>query len=169
MNNIKTVKVISQLTGLEVGDILTRKDNQSPFELLVETCTETYSAKRYIVLSEELLNHDEFKAIEWFVEKPLTNRQRIEKLEGQLKDAEEKMEQGQKNYTAVLNENEKLLALLTKIDKRIQYKRDEFSKKVQELDKELADKILCGERIEWADEALTVYVNMLELLDKIVE
>ena len=162
MNNIKTVKVISQLTGLEVGDILTRKDNQSPFELLVETCTETYSAKRHIVLSEELLNYDEFKAIEWFTDKPLTNKQKICSLI-------EELAQGQSRYNELVKENEELTSILSKIDKRIQYKRDEFAKKVQELDKELADKLLCGERIEWADEALTVYTNMLELLDKIVE
>jgi len=94
--------------------------------------------------------------------KPLTNKQKICSLI-------EELAQGQSRYNELVKENEELISILSKIDKRIQYKRDEFAKKVQELDKELADKLLCGERIEWADEALTVYANMLELLDKIVE
>ena len=66
MNNIKTVEVIKALPGLEVGDILTRNDGNSNFELNVEEITETYSAKRHISISQTLLNKEEFKAIEWF-------------------------------------------------------------------------------------------------------
>lgn len=169
MNNIKTIEVVKPVFGLNVGDRLNKDLTDGNF-YLAEGCNgEGYSFTRVVSVKSDSVDKENFKVVEWIEPKPLTNRQRIEQLEGQLKDAEENMELGQKNYTAILKENEEMLALLTKIDKRIQYKRDEYSKKVQELDKELADKLLCGERIEWADEALTVYANMLELLDKIVE
>lgn len=162
MNNIKTIEVVKPVFGLGVGSQLTRANDALPFEFKSETISDGFASTKSVSISEESVNRDSFKAIEWFAEKPLTNKQKICSLI-------EELAQGQSRYNELVKENEELISILSKIDKRIQYKRDEFAKKVQELDKELADKLLCGERIEWADEALTVYANMLELLDKIAE
>lgn len=162
MNNIKTIEVVKPVFGLGVGSQLTRANDTLPFEFKSETISDGFTSTKSVSISEESVNRDSFKAIEWFAEKPLTNKQKICSLI-------EELAQGQSRYNELVKENEELISILSKIDKRIQYKRDEFAKKVQELDKELADKLLCGERVEWADEALTVYANMLELLDKIVE
>ena len=134
MKNIKSVEVIKSLTGLEQGDVLTRKDSNSNFELNVETVTETYSAKRFISLSEELLNKEEFKAIEWFTPK-ITNKQARERLEI--------------------------------LETRIETKLAEYKAKFAEIDEKLKEDKYLGELIEWADEAQTVYHNLIDLLEKI--
>ena len=162
MNNIKTIEVVKPVFGLNVGDRLNKDLTDGNF-YLAEGCNgEGYSFTRMVSVKSDSVDKENFKVVEWIAEKPLTNKQKICSLI-------EELAQGQSRYNELVKENEELISILSKIDKRIQYKRDEFAKKVQELDKELADKLLCGERIEWADEALTVYANMLELLDKIVE
>lgn len=143
MKNIKAVEVIKALPGLEIGDVLSREDSNSNFELNVEEITKSYSAKRHISLSQSLLNKDEFKAIEWFVQKP--------------------------SYIARLEaENKEMASVLNKYESRIAEKITEYTKKENELKGKLNDIYLSGESMEWADEALTVYHNMIDLLKKIV-
>lgn len=151
MSNIKTIEVIKPLTGLEVGDVLTRSSNEYNFELDVETAGEVigvpYTAQRFISLSESLINIDEFKAIEWFEDK--------EEIEN---------EDYWKSRFAEITEAEiKLKTILGRIDEKL----EEYKAKQAEQVDILEDKYISGERVEWADEALTVYHNMIDLLEKL--
>ena len=138
MNNIKTVEVVKALPGLEVGDTLTRLNADSNFELRVETITDSYTAKRIISISETLLNKDEFKAIEWF--NPIkTNKQRIEEL--QLK--------------------------LDTILKRIDTKIVDYTKEYAKVEDRLNSNLFSQDYEEYANEAMTVYKNMITLLKEL--
>jgi len=160
MKNIKTIEVTSQLPGLEVGDTLTRKDSESNFELIVETVTDNYTAKRYISLSPSLINKDEFKATEWF-ETIKTNKQKIAELE--------------KDKTLLLDELNKANLerceyrdIVLKYEARISEKMKEFDEKYTELSNKVSNEVMSAEEQEWADEALTVWYNMSDLLKKVI-
>ena len=46
-------------------------------------------------------------------------------------------------------------------------KLSEFETKLAQLNKELDEDLIAGESIEWADEAMTVYYNLIDLLKKL--
>lgn len=163
MKNIKTVEVIKALPGLEVGDTLTRKSSEFNFELDVETVGDVngnpYTAQRFISLSAPLINKDEFKVIEWFTPKTVYNKSKvleaeIEILNDQLKYIEKAFYETTENYSK----------LLLNIDAKL----DEFEEKL--------DKVKEVTKIEYnrtgvlprnADEATTVFTNMIDLLKKL--
>ena len=70
----------------------------------------------------------------------------------------------------LMKENEMFAADVKKYDellKRIDTKRSEFEVKLNELEQQLEDDLVAGESIEWADEAMTVYYNLIDLLKKL--
>lgn len=158
MNNIKTVEVVKALPGLEVGDTLTRLTPNDNFELRVETVTDTYTAKRVISLSEALLNKDEFKAIEWF--KPIkTNKQRIEELEKENAELRNKL----------VNEisNGQFNQFSAKILNRINTKISDYAKEYAKIEDILNSNLFSQDYEEYANEAMTVYKNMITLLKEL--
>jgi len=152
MNNIKTIEVVKPLTGLEAGDVLTRMDNQSNFELDVEEVTESYSVKRHISISQSLLNKEGFKAVEWF-NKIKTNREIIADLTAELA-----LHKEMKDQTA-----DRLKLITSRIDEKLK----EYQSKYSEIDRNFQSNRYFGENVEWADEEMTVYHNMIDLLNKI--
>lgn len=162
MNNIKTVEVVKALPGLEVGDTLTRLNADSNFELRVETVTDSYTAKRIISISETLLNKDEFKAIEWF--NPIkTNKQRIVELEKENVELRNKLVSfiSKENLTA--GKEERLDNILKRIDTKIIDYTKEFAKIQDRLNSDLFSQ----DYEEYANEAMTVYKNMITLLKEL--
>lgn len=156
MKNIKTLEVISELPGLEVGDTLTRKDSDSDFVLNVETVTEAYTAKRFISLSPSLINKDEFKAIEWF-EPVVTNKQKIAVLEAKIKELNSKLE--------CASSAEVDLAVLRG---KMVTKRREFNDKVTKITNRIEKEILTQGQMDYANEGLTVLANLIEYTDKLL-
>jgi chromosome segregation ATPase len=190
MNNIKTIEVVKPLTGLEVGDVLTRNDSNSNFELDIEVAGDLlgvpYTAQRFISLSASLLNIDEFKPIEYFEDPEPRKKFKLGdyavKLEEQIDELSESvMFHNKENYelkkvisalkddlasemkcTSNLKEN------LDRLYNRVDEKLKEYTEKELQYKEELEDRFISGERVEWADEALTVYTNMIDLLKKLV-
>lgn len=162
MNNIKTVEVVKALPGLEVGDTLTRLTPNDNFELRVETVTDTYTAKRVISLSETLLNKDEFKAIEWF--KPIkTNKQRIEELEKENAELRNRI-------VKLIDEDSKKFGKEERLDnilKRIDTKMLDYTKEFAKIQDRLNSDLFSQDYEEYANEAMTVYKNMITLLKEL--
>ncbi len=162
MNNIKTVEVIKALPGLEVGDTLTRLNADSNFELKVETVTDTYTAKRIISISESLLNKDEFKAVEWF--NPIkTNKQRITELEQENANLRDKIVASIERECIELKKEEQLDTVLKRIDTKIV----DYTKESSIIEKKLDSNRYSQDYEEYAMEALTVYRNMITLLEEL--
>lgn len=162
MNNIKTVEVVKALPGLEVGDTLTRLTPNDNFELRVETVTDTYTAKRVISLSETLLNKDEFKAIEWF--KPVkTNKQRIAELEKENSELRDRIV----SLVEAASKEDWKSDRFNLISKRIESKILDYTKEFGKIESILNKNLYSQDYEEYANEALTVYKNMIDLLKEI--
>lgn len=159
MNNIKTVEVVKALPGLEVGDTLTRLNADSNFELRVETVTDSYTAKRIISISETLLNKDEFKAIEWF--NPIkTNKQRIEELEKENESLRKSLEIWKKDSKTSFEKYNKIFT-------RIMTKINDYGKEYSDIEDKLNSNLFSQDYEEYANEAMTVYKNMITLLKEL--
>lgn len=162
MNNIKTVEVVKALPGLEVGDTLTRLTPNDNFELRVETVTDTYTAKRVISLSETLLNKDEFKAIEWF--KPVkTNKQRIAGLEKENSELRDRIV----SLVEAASKEDWKSDRFNLISKRIESKILDYTKEFGKIESILNKNLYSQDYEEYANEALTVYKNMIDLLKEL--
>jgi len=161
MNNIKTIEVIKPTLGLNVGDTLSREDANSNFTHKSEVIGDDYSSTSSISVSENYIDIDNFRIIEWF-------SMPMESVDLMYSDMKDEIEKWKSEYYK-LNDNLDLYKeRIDLINKRVYTKIEEYKQKLSELDKEMNDKFISGESIEWADEAFTVYHNMVELLEKII-
>ena len=155
MKNIKTIELVSPAFGLPAGSVLTRLDGQSSFEYVSEHVGDLYSSTHHVSVSPGMVNGTIAKATEWF-ERRRPAREVIAELEEKLAEA-----------TACNERTNETVQKYEKLIGRIDDKRSEFEAKLAKLDKELEEDLVAGESIEWADEAMTVYYNMIDLLKKL--
>jgi DNA repair ATPase RecN len=183
MNNIKTVEVLDPIYGLTIGDVLTRENDLDNFSFSTEHIGEDYNLSRSVSLSPNLITKENFTATEWFEEKKAVSKKaKVEELEDKLESAymnyEELLQSNQETAKRLeeceraLESEERYCATLeeyvSKIDRRIGEKIDEYETKLSDLkEKVLDDEFYSGEVIEWADEAMTVYYNLIDLLKKL--
>ena len=82
MKNIKAIIVTNPVYGLEIDTVLKRNNSNENFSYNVEYIgdDESYMYSN-VELSEGMITKDNFSAIEWFTEKPLTNKEKITQLE----------------------------------------------------------------------------------------
>ena len=82
MKNIKAIIVTSPVYGLEIDTVLKRNNSNENFSYNAEYVgdDESYMYSN-VELSEGMITKDNFSAIEWFTEKPLTNKEKIAQLE----------------------------------------------------------------------------------------
>ena len=82
MKNIKAIIVTNPVYGLEIDTVLKRNNSNENFSYNVEYVgyDESYMYSN-VELSEGMITKDNFSAIEWFTEKPLTNKEKITQLE----------------------------------------------------------------------------------------
>ena len=155
MKNIKTIELTESVFGLPAGSVLTRLDNESPFEYKDENVGDSFVASHHVTVGSSMINNSFARAIEWF-EPRRKAKEVISELEGKI--------------ALLTKENEMFLADIKKYNellKRIDTKRSEFEVKLNELEQQLEDDLVAGESIEWADEAMTVYYNLIDLLKKL--
>lgn len=155
MKNIKTIELMAPAFGLPTGSVLTRLDSESPFEYKDENVGDSFVASHHVTVGASMINNSFAKAIEWF-EPRRRAKEVISTLESQV--------------SLLMKENEMFAADVekySKLLKRIEDKRTEFETKLNELEQQLEDDLVAGESIEWADEAMTVYYNLIDLLKKL--
>ena len=82
MKNIKAIIVTKPVYGLEIDTVLKRNNSNENFSYNAEYVgdDESYMYSN-VELSEGMITKDNFSAIEWFTEKPLTNKEKITQLE----------------------------------------------------------------------------------------
>jgi len=138
MNNIKTVELKENMFGYAKGVRLTRLSPDRDFELVSEKIADDYTVSNRLTVSPSFIDKDTFTAVEWF--NPVkTNKQRIEEL--QLK--------------------------LDTILKRIDTKIADYTKEYANIQDKLNSDLFSQDYEEYANEAMTVYKNMIDLLKKI--
>ena len=155
MKNIKTIELTEPVFGLPAGSVLTRLDNESPFEYKDENVGDSFVASHHVTVGSSMINNSFAKAIEWF-EPRRRAKEVIRTLESQV--------------SLLIKENEMFASDIERYNellKRIDTKRSEFEVKLNELEQQLEDDLVAGESIEWADEAMTVYYNLIDLLKKL--
>lgn len=155
MKNIKTIELTKPVFGLQAGSVLTRLDNESPFEYKDENVGDSFVSTRHVTVGASMINNSFAKAIEWF-----EPRRRAREVIEELKE----------KVSLVSKENEMLLSDVKKYSQllnRIETKKSEFEAKLSELEQQLEDDLVAGESVEWADEAMTVYYNLIDLLKKL--
>lgn len=81
MKNIKAIIVTNPVYGLEIDTVLKRNNSNENFSYNVEYVGDDGSYMySNVELSEGMITKDNFAAIEWFTEKPLTNKEKIAQL-----------------------------------------------------------------------------------------
>ena len=81
MKNIKAIIVTKPIYGLEIDTVLKRNSNEENFNYNAEYAGDDGSYMySNVELSEGMITKDNFAAIEWFTEKPLTNKEKIAQL-----------------------------------------------------------------------------------------
>lgn len=155
MKNIKTIELTADMFGLPAGATLTRLNPESDFVYSEERIGDNFNYKQTVTLSPSAVDRSFARAKEWFNERR-SAKQVISELESRVED--------------LAYENKALTDKATAYDKlvsRIETKRTEFETKLAQLNKELDEDLIAGESIEWADEAMTVYYNLIDLLKKL--
>lgn len=155
MNNVKSIELTKNAFGLEAGTVLTRLNNESQFEYKEENIGESFVSSKHVSVSESMIDNSFAKPVEWFLTRK-NAKKAIRELEGKVSLLEK--------------ENEMLLSDVRKYESllnRIESKKSEFEKKLKKLEYELNNELVAGQSVEWADEAMTVYYNLVDLLNKL--
>lgn len=143
---------IKPVFGLQKDSVLTRETSKDNFLYESEYAGKDHSFSNKVSLSESLITKDSFVAIEWFEDKPLTNKEQIAKLKENVKNLEDQL-------ARVTSEK-------SLIQKRIDTKISEFESQYSRVSK-LTEDMFHQDDFSWANEAMTVYYNMIDLLKKI--
>lgn len=163
MKNIKAIELIKPAFGLDKGSVLSRLAPNELFTYSNETVGDNYNSKTSVSVSESVLSHDIARAIDWFKNKRSAKHviqeqeEEIRALTDYIVNLERKM----------INDESQVKEKYDKLLNRINTKQEEFEKKLAELEEELENDIIAGETIGWADEAMTVYYNLIDLLKKL--
>ncbi len=162
MENIKAIELLEPAFGLPAGSVLVRLNKNEMFLGKNEHVGDGYELYTSVYVSESMLKDKEFLATEFFEKEKRSAKHVIQEKEAEIADLkshikilEEILEQNSKSYSKILS--------------RINEKKTEFQKKLEDLNKQMDEDVFAGESLEWADEAMTVYYNMIDLLTKIVK
>lgn len=162
MRNIKSIELTAPKFGLSAGSTLTRLNADSPFQYVSEHVGDSFTSKHNVSVSASMIDNSFAKAIEWF-EPRKSAKHVISELTNELNES--------KAYNAELGKRiedlESKLEWHKLVAERIAVKRTEFENKLAELERQLEEDVIVGEPLEWADEAMTVYYNLIDLLKKL--
>ena len=159
MKNVKSVITTKEVYDLAEGKVLTRETPEGDFVYETEYIGKDHKHSTKVVISESLIDKDHFAAIEWFAEKPLTNKEKIAKLEKQLEDSQYECKETQARLDEFYSKYDKLMA-------RIESKMYEYGKALKSLDDQMEIYRIFGGYNE-ITEAHTSYANMYKLLKEI--
>ena len=149
MTNIKEITLIKEMEGVnwEVGTTFSRNNAEEAFALTEEYVADGVSYKGSISIDASVVTREYFKASGWFLTR--------EEFKAQFKK--------QKEATIEATAKERLDILNNRINTKIA----EYTAEYNRVTKELEDNKHDGEMIEWADEAQTVFYNLVDLLEKL--
>lgn len=154
MKNVKAIELIEPAFGLQAGSVLTRTSNEAPFSIVFEHVGDNFQTKGETSVSESLINREIARPVEWF-EQRKSAKLVISELEADVKMLSEKLELA--NST------------IDKLSSTISNKIAEYTKLMEKIQNQLEDDVMSGEATEWADEAATVYYNLITLLKELAK
>lgn len=151
MKNIKSIITLKPVYGLQKDAVLTRNSSEENFVYETKYAGNDHTHNSRVELSASLIDKEHFSAIEWFAEKPMTNKEKIAALESENKSLREQLDavKSAKNETS----------LADAINKKINEFQAEFDNVVA-----YSDKYYFSGNSAWADEAITVYRNVIDVL-----
>jgi dipeptidase len=164
MKNIKTIRLIDSVFGLDAGTLLSRNTPDEPFYCAWEHIADGYTAGGDVSVTESLLRFSSeisYEVVEYFQDKR-SAKHVIKELEAKLEEKTKEAEEYKEMYYKDASELKKLLT-------RMNDKRAEFKTKMDETQTQLENDFISGEAVEWADEAMTVYYNLIDLIDKLLK
>ena len=155
MKNIKTIELTKQAFGLPSGTVLTRLTNDKPFEYKAEHIGEDYRYSNSVTISPASITNGNAKVVEYFEEYKRSAKHVISELTEKVSMLSAESEEYKRRYKVLAD--------------RAAAKRAEFQKKLDALELELEEDIIAGESAEWADEAMTVYYNLIDFINKLLK
>lgn len=173
MSNIKTIEVIEPIFGLNVGDTLTRLDENSNFTNVSELVGDGYLVSNSVSLISDIIEGtNAFKVTEYFKDQEQVICQSECECKPKCttyKDLKNELSMYKDLYEFSLESNDELHDKLQKLENRIVTKRKEFEEKLESLSKSLSSEIglISGETLEKLSEAYAVHYNMIDLLKKL--
>lgn len=161
MKNVKAIELTRDTFGLPKGTVLSRLTATEPFAYKAEHVADDYQYSNSLSISPTVVTWDFAKPIEWFEDRRRSARHTIEELEAKIKELTVE-------NTLLSAESKAIREDLESLRKRAEAKRDEYQKKMNELQLDLENDIIAGESTEWADEAMTVYYNLVDFINKLL-
>lgn len=161
MKNVKAIELTRPTFGLPKGTVLSRLSSNEPFAYKSEHVGENYQFSNSLSIAQTAISWDFAKPIEWFEERRRSAKHVIQELEKEI-------ERLNAENSLLSTEVRAIRSELDTIKRKATDKRDEFQKKMNELQLDLENDIIAGESTEWADEAMTVYYNLIDLINKLL-
>ena len=149
------------------GDVLTREYGHDNFVLNESTIGEEFSSNRTVSLSPSLINKDEFKAIEWFVDKDMHKKNKVAKLKEEISALNAELDGAYKGWIRDVEKLEADAAGKQKMEKLIDEKLEEFNIELEKAKMILNKENIGAMEVEAENEKLVVYTNMIYLLKTI--
>jgi len=149
MKNIKVIRLLKDGYGLEAGAEFIRATSNDPFVCKLDATGDSYSYTATVSLNESAITKEMFKATGWF-EKRMTKEERV------AKDAI--------NREIELKSLREAVKRLDKIEARLHSKENEYTEKINEAKEKANSGLISSEMLEYYDEAITVYANLLEFI-----
>jgi chromosome segregation ATPase len=168
MKNVKAIELTRPTFGLPKGTVLSRLSGNEPFAYKSEHVGENYQFSNSLSISQAAISWDFAKPIEWFEERRRSAKHVIQELEAEIERLKASNEKLTADIASVIDSYDSASKELNKLKSRAIEKRDEFQKKMNELQLDLENDIIAGESTEWADEAMTVYYNLVDLINKLL-
>jgi len=145
MKNIKSLELIKDGFGLEKGAIFTRGNNEESFVCKSETIGDTYAYSTVVTLSEAMITKDMFKSNDWFEKRLTKAEKRMLKKQNSNSDTDK----------------------LNKINSFLDEMSEKFKIGYNGAEKIATDNSASGQRVEYADEAMTMYSLLLNFIKDI--
>jgi len=161
MKNIKAIELTKPAFGLQAGTVLSRLNHDEPFSYVNENVGDNFESYSRVTVPHAMITADIAKATEWFEDRRRSAKHVIAELQEELDITSMALD--------IANEE---LANVTKkyneLTRKMNSKITEYEAKLKQTQLDLENDFISGESIEWADEAMTVYYNLIDLLKKLL-
>lgn len=192
MNEIKSVKALSRIYGLEPGDVLTRDNKEDRFSFQDEIVGDGYSKSRNISLSADMIDENFFVVIDRFEEKKEAKviknkayyRNKLKELQEEallssFSSKQDKIdnEELKLKISDLERSNNSLKEALKRVLRKESYfngsklvsilkeKRNEYLERYDYIVKNTENGNIVGEDEGYYDEELTVLANLVKFID----
>ena len=166
MKNIKAIIVTKPVYGLEIDTVLKRNNSNENFSYNAEYVgdDESYMYSN-VELSEGMITKDNFSAIEWFTEKPLTNKEKITQLEKKCAKLENDLDTEKELRIEAETQFNELWDTYKNLRDKVRNAKTEYKDKLDKATEKYND-AKSSIDVHLAVEEMTVSKNIIDLLNQ---